>query len=528
MQEGDGQISRISDFAAGSVYSTNFKELKGEAAAVSCKSKRNDIKETYLIDTGCKIEASPEHRFFRLDGFEIKEAKAKDICKGDYLLQVGSIDIENEEQEIPKMEVKEFVSVNKKGAELIKNSIQKMGFTREEFCQEMPFSARDLRAHLNQGQPISLNNMQALVGFGVEPEAMDETEPVFNYMHRPLTMPETFSQEIAQATGYFLGDGSIGKRDLRFRDQRREVLETYDKLFKGLFNIEGKFAKVKGKNCWQLSINSKEITGLFSYIKKNYIPLITKSPKPVAKSFIRGFVDAEGYVDKSLRRISISQKDTEILQIIQLLLLRFGIKSKIRVCGIKKPFAMLEMFSEDVAKYSKEIGVSALDKRKQLEKWAKEFKGNLAKEIVPIERKEVWHFLKELFKHPSRVITPRPYKYITLNDVNNILKAADKQGEIPKEHKEKIMLLKAIQGKKIAFGKVVSIKKQKNDQPLYDISVPKTGNYIANGFIVHNSKTRLYLRKSKADTRVAKLVDSPSLPDGEAIFRVTENGIEDV
>jgi len=58
--------------------------------------------------------------------------------------------------------------------------------------------------------------------------------------------------------------------------------------------------------------------------------------------------------------------------------------------------------------------------------------------------------------------------------------------------------------------------------------VPKTENYIANGFIVHNSKTRLYLRKSKADTRVAKLVDSPSLPDGEAIFRVTENGIEDV
>ncbi len=44
----------------------------------------------------------------------------------------------------------------------------------------------------------------------------------------------------------------------------------------------------------------------------------------------------------------------------------------------------------------------------------------------------------------------------------------------------------------------------------------------------HASKTRLYLRKSKADTRVAKLVDSPSLADGEAIFRVTENGIEDV
>ncbi len=50
---------------------------------------------------------------------------------------------------------------------------------------------------------------------------------------------------------------------------------------------------------------------------------------------------------------------------------------------------------------------------------------------------------------------------------------------------------------------------------------------IGGEIVAHNSKTRLYLRKAKEDKRVAKLVDSPSLPDGEAIFRVTENGIEE-
>jgi DNA repair protein RadA len=50
---------------------------------------------------------------------------------------------------------------------------------------------------------------------------------------------------------------------------------------------------------------------------------------------------------------------------------------------------------------------------------------------------------------------------------------------------------------------------------------------IGGEIVAHNSKTRMYLRKSKEDKRVAKLVDSPSLPDGEAIFRVTEHGIED-
>ncbi len=56
-----------------------------------------------------------------------------------------------------------------------------------------------------------------------------------------------------------------------------------------------------------------------------------------------------------------------------------------------------------------------------------------------------------------------------------------------------------------------------------DPTAPVGGNIVA-----HASKTRLYLRKSKEDKRVAKLVDSPSLPDGEAIYRVTETGIIDV
>ena len=64
---------------------------------------------------------------------------------------------------------------------------------------------------------------------------------------------------------------------------------------------------------------------------------------------------------------------------------------------------------------------------------------------------------------------------------------------------------------------------QRPDILFGDPTAPVGGEIVA-----HASKTRLYLRKSKADTRVAKLVDSPSLPDGEAIFRVTENGIEDV
>jgi len=55
-----------------------------------------------------------------------------------------------------------------------------------------------------------------------------------------------------------------------------------------------------------------------------------------------------------------------------------------------------------------------------------------------------------------------------------------------------------------------------------DPTAPVGGNVVG-----HATKTRLYLRKSKGEKRVARLVDSPSLPDGEAIYSITEDGIGD-
>ncbi len=50
---------------------------------------------------------------------------------------------------------------------------------------------------------------------------------------------------------------------------------------------------------------------------------------------------------------------------------------------------------------------------------------------------------------------------------------------------------------------------------------------IGGNIVGHQSTTRLYLRKSKQDKRIARLVDSPSQPEGEAVFRITSGGITD-
>ena len=50
---------------------------------------------------------------------------------------------------------------------------------------------------------------------------------------------------------------------------------------------------------------------------------------------------------------------------------------------------------------------------------------------------------------------------------------------------------------------------------------------IGGHIVGHASTFRLYLRKSKGGRRIARLIDSPNLPEGEAVFTVTAEGLKD-
>ncbi|MGA1775275.1 MAG: hypothetical protein ACO4BW_06610, partial [Nitriliruptoraceae bacterium] len=50
---------------------------------------------------------------------------------------------------------------------------------------------------------------------------------------------------------------------------------------------------------------------------------------------------------------------------------------------------------------------------------------------------------------------------------------------------------------------------------------------IGGNIMAHASTTRLFLRKGKGETRVAKIVCSPFLPESEASFAIGDSGVED-
>ncbi len=50
---------------------------------------------------------------------------------------------------------------------------------------------------------------------------------------------------------------------------------------------------------------------------------------------------------------------------------------------------------------------------------------------------------------------------------------------------------------------------------------------IGGHIVAHTATYRVYLRKGKGELRVARLIDSPHLPESEVVFKITERGIED-
>ena len=78
-----------------------------------------------------------------------------------------------------------------------------------------------------------------------------------------------------------------------------------------------------------------------------------------------------------------------------------------------------------------------------------------------------------------------------------------------------------------AFNAVAVVSNQVMSKP--DVFFGDTVHPVGGHIVAHTSHTRVFLRKSaRGPVRIARLVSSPHLPEGEGIFMVSERGIEDV
>ncbi len=76
------------------------------------------------------------------------------------------------------------------------------------------------------------------------------------------------------------------------------------------------------------------------------------------------------------------------------------------------------------------------------------------------------------------------------------------------------------------YNAAVAVTNQVSARP--DVFFGDPTSPVGGNIVGHTATFRVYLRKSKAGKRIARLVDSPYLPEGEAVIQVGEDGISDV
>lgn len=97
---------------------------------------------------------------------------------------------------------------------------------------------------------------------------------------------------------------------------------------------------------------------------------------------------------------------------------------------------------------------------------------------------------------------------------------AERQQKLNKHMHRLIRLVRAFNAAAVVTNQVMA----KPDVFFGDAVRPIGGHIVA-----HTSHTRVFLRKSsRGRVRIARLVSSPYLPEGERVFRISGNGVEDI
>ncbi len=323
-------------------------------------------------------------------------------------------------------------------------------------------------------------------------------------------------EDFAWLFGYFLGDGSIDERRVRFFDSSKKTLNHVLSILKKLLNKTYTIQKDTRCNTYYVTIYDKKLISVLSRLsgikhgeKSKIITIpkeILKSPLSVIYSFIAGLLDSDGYVDKSKPRISFSTASKEMSRDLSSLLslLGFRVSTRSRKAKKKEWATMYEISIDGVDQVKhlmKTIARYMVSERaERLKEWSKSNHtskvSNIGFEVVESILKEVGINTSTTKIHKKSIIIGKRKFWLGRwkeGGSANILKVMDMIDEIlenydlSEESKKKLIMLKNVIP---SLKKVISVEKGVYNGKLYDFTVEKNNNYLAgvNGMaVIHNT-----------------------------------------
>ncbi|WP_242584018.1 adenosylcobalamin-dependent ribonucleoside-diphosphate reductase [Amycolatopsis sp. 195334CR] len=257
---------------------------------------------------------------------------------------------------------------------------------------------------------------------------------------RNAVVPDAVDQDLAELVGYFMGDGSLHAKGLRFcvADADLDVVERLRVLGKGLFGIEAAVRPADGYHevsidsvrlarWWKAAGFAKDLPGV-DHTGKGWTPRIPAAIREtndvaVYAAFLRGLFEADGTVAEGVPSLSTAS----------------------------------ESFAEDIRSMMLTLGL-ATTTRETTSGWGgAQYQVRLRNVDHALTYDEVIGFLGERKSRAVVALAPR---------------ASAKRDQ----HEQARYLFET-----------VAVNEDGGVQPTYDLSVPENVTYVANGFVSHNT-----------------------------------------
>ncbi len=508
VQKKRGEICKISEIIKTDylLSNSNFNLINSKCDKVFVSKKKKTIS---FKTKNTEIISSEEHRFFKFENFSLVEVKAKDLLEKDFVLGVKKIPFAG--QDI-KLINNKFIYLKKESSNFLKNKRLKLKLSKKELTNKL-LSFENNLCSINALEQFRSHKI--IESHLIEYLSLLKISKKYFYSQfiekKFVCNSNKLNFEIAWLLGYIQSDGNIGKKRIEAKESDRKILEKFQKSILNNFSLKstlidmGNYKKIRiysADLCRFFEKNFPELkllTGNLNVPKKIMI-----SKNNILASYISGLFDAEACVFD--RFIMIRLVDEYLLKTVQILLLRFGVKSNFREVKTKKTnkFNSKRSFVLDITDFDsikifqKKIGFTQNGKKdillkKIIKKQSKKKRNSML--FSPITYGFMRKFIKqnnisrELFDYNvlySRIKTKR-MNYHSLNKyfIYPILKNKYK---IPIDCLNKIKWLdKIVNSQHLTFYEIKSKKSLGYKNGFLDLSIPKTKNFMANGLIVHNS-----------------------------------------
>lgn len=311
----------------------------------------------------------------------------------------------------------------------------------------------------------------------------------------------SISLEEAYLMGCIQGDGHVLRRSstwihISLSGEDYEIAQTCEKALNNICIRPCRVTPHKKFKGWHITKSDKALSNL---IINRYPELIGKAnekkiPKSIMDSspevqwsYLAGLFDTDGSKSSRVLEYSFSSINPENIHRMQYMLLQLGIitftSSKKTLCKGKRSITYrLRIGSREFEKFGRSIPLKVPRKQfspQDLERFRDKLKYQLP---IQIGKKCKEHYHNQKYNtrnNPLDTLTQRqvrdPHR-ITLTSLNNLLEAA------PSKELQKL----ADFSSKVYWDKIKSIEVIEQ-YPCYDIEVDKVHQYLADGFICHNT-----------------------------------------